>query len=275
MERKHLFATLLLLLCIISFVSCVKEEDDTRTTCTSGCTVIMGRILTSENQPLPGINFEVNYKKTTGIHYILTRKKAVTESDKDGFYDMRFHLKDDELLQDESYRTFEMNINLERLDPELYILPKDMISHIDASTDPPTTTAADVAPEITASMRLKRDTVYDVNCYVPQKKYIKVTLKGFKPQQKGDCFEVCTLFPWGFEENDWNDKMLDTKYGIGGSGWDRFKASTEDQTFTEVPFALNDSNIVRIIKVKNGVAMPEDHKIYVSGDSPTNLTYEY
>jgi hypothetical protein len=42
-----------------------------------------------------------------------------------------------------------------------------------------------------------------------------------------------------------------------------------------VPVARNDTNIVRIIKVKNRVAGPEDHKIFVPENNAIELTYEY
>ena len=37
----------------------------------------------------------------------------------------------------------------------------------------------------------------------------------------------------------------------------------------------NDTNIVRIIKMKNGVATPKDYKIFVPEKNAIELTYEY
>jgi hypothetical protein len=70
-------------------------------------------------------------------------------------------------------------------------------------------------------------------------------------------------------------KLLNTEYEIGSSGYDLFVAKKENQTFRKVPVARNDTNIVRIIKVKNGVAIPEDHKIFVPKDNHIELSFEY
>lgn len=69
--------------------------------------------------------------------------------------------------------------------------------------------------------------------------------------------------------------MLNTEYGISSSRDDLFVAKSENQTFRNVPVARNDTNIVRIVKVKNGVAMPEDHKIFVPENNAIELTYEF
>lgn len=273
MKKNHLFTTLLLFISVTSLVGCYKEEDDSRTNCVSDCTVIIGKMLTTGNQPLPNINLEVNYRRTTGFHYSLLRKKAMTKTDDNGLYSMRFYLKDDELLKDDgSFRSSFMTIDLDKLKPELYILPEDMNSYLDESTDPPTVVT--VPPVATVHLDLKRDEVCNVNCYIPRKRYVKVTLKGFKPESERDYFEARTFFPWGLEEN-YQEKILDTKYSISSSAWHKGRASVEEQTFIDIPFALNDSNVVRIMKMKNGVIMSEDYKIYVSEDSPKELVYEY
>lgn len=51
-------------------------------------------------------------------------------------------------------------------------------------------------------------------------------------------------------------------------------AEGESQLF-KVPVARNDTNIVRIIKVKNGIASPEDYKLFVPENNKIELTYEY
>lgn len=92
----------------------------------------------------------------------------------------------------------------------------------------------------------------------------------------GDHFEVQTFFPWGTksEEKNNRNKLLSTEYGISSTGYDNFVANSENQTF-RVPVARNDSNIVRIINVKNGVASPEDHEIFVPKVNNIELSYEY
>lgn len=253
-----------LLLVAISFMSCDKEEDESDETCTSHCTVIRGKILTSGELPLTGIETDVRYEKYVGIHYHLSRRKATAQSDKNGQYEMRFYLKDDEIQEDNSFNSFfEINVYLEKLAPEKYILPQDL------------TIVPDIEPLISGTLELKRDTAYELNLYVPRKKQVNVILQGFKPQQEGDRFEVRTLFPWGGETETDKEKILATKYEIANSGFGRFVATGEYHLFTDIPFPLNDSVVVSIIKVKNGIAFPENHKMYISADSPATLTYEY
>lgn len=261
MKTNYLFKTFLLVGSILGFMSCEKDEDDATTVCDSDCTVIMGKVVTTDNEPLSKIKMEVNFE-SSGFLYRLTRRKAAVTSDKNGAYAMKFYLKDDEISEESLSKYYMISYNLRQLDPKKYILPEEMRP------------GADISSRIVGSiLNLKRDTVYKADFYVPQKRYIDVVLKGFDPIQKYDRFEVCTLFPWGLETD--GEKLLDVKYNLTNSGYGRFVASKDYQRFTEVPFALNDSAVVRIIKVKNGVEETIDHKIYVTENSPASLTYDY
>lgn len=150
---------------------------------------------------------------------------------------------------------------MENLNPKKYILPQDVGAYSDTTT------------QANWTAKLKRDTTYEMNVYIPQRSAVKIILKGFKPIQEGDMFEVRSIFPWGMEED--GEKILDTKYGVAYSGYDKFIATKEENVFTEVPLAINETNIIQIVKVKDGVAMPEEHEIYVSANSPETLTFEY
>lgn len=256
--KTKFFAGILLSFCLICFASCTKDEDETGDTCKADCTVITGKVVTTNNQPLQGMGFEVIYSRT-GFLYSHTIKKSKATSDRNGYYDMSFYLKDDELDKPDGYFTFlDIKVNTEKLDAKKYIVTQDMAGGFSGKLD------------------LKRDVVYDVNFYVPQKRYIPVTLKGFKPIQESDRFEIQVMFPWGYEDDSESEKPLDTKYTLGYTKFNEFCATKEEQTFENVPFALNEENYIQVIKIKNGVDVSnEDCKVNVSTGSPVSLTFEY
>ena len=68
--------------------------------------------------------------------------------------------------------------------------------------------------------------------------------------------------------------LITTLFEISSSGYDNFVAENENQIFN-VPVARNDTNIVRILKVKKGIASYEDYKMVVPENNNIELTYEY
>lgn len=254
---------LFFLFILAAFIGCVKEEDDSDAPLTAGYTTISGQVITSGNKPLKGVALQVTYIET---HYLASyhswlKRKATTEAN--GHYSMSFNIKDDEV---ESYNGqfssyFELQIDFSNLDPDKYFLSYYSYASCFYDTRP----------------SLKQDTTCNVSFYMPAKDYITVNLNNFKPAQEGDRFEVQTFFPWGWgsksDEND-GSKLINTEYGISSSGYDNFVAENENQTF-RVPVALSDTNIVRIIKIKNGIASPEDHKVFVPKDNNIELTFDY
>ena len=254
--------TLFILFILAAFISCVKEDDDSDASLTAGYTTISGQVITSGNKPLKGVALQVMYIETQWLasYHSWLKKEATT--DKNGYYSMSFNIKDDEVetyeAQYSSY--FELGFDFSNLDPDQYFL-----SYYSADND----------YSFSVSPSFKKDTTYTLSCYIPAKDYITVHLNNFKPVQEQDCFEVETYFPWGIKSGEKNDSgILNTKYGISSSGYDNFVAAEENQTF-RVPVARNDTNIVRIIKIKNGVASPEDHKLFVPGNNTIELAYEF
>lgn len=254
---------LFLLFVLIVFAGCIKEEDDSDNPLTAGYTTISGQVITSGNKPLKGVALQVTYIET---HYLASyhswlKREAATDAN--GHYSMSFNIKDDEIesYNGQSSSYFELQIDFSSLDPDKYFLSYYSYASDFYHTRP----------------SLKQDTTCDVSFYMPAKDYITVNLNNFKPVQEGDRFEVQTFFPWGWgSESDENDdsNILTTEYGVSSSGYDNFVAKSENQTF-QVPVARNDTNIVRIIKLKNGVATPEDHKIYIPENNNIELSYEY
>ena len=245
--------TIFFLFILFAFTSCHKEDDDTDQVCTSNGTTIHGKIITTNSVPVKDIN--VNFQSFKGnLLYSKTRYIKNTKTNGNGFYSMNFNVKNEERTPD---CFFELKIDLSNLDPKKFLLPDFLNGYSGTSF---------------SGGELKNDTVIEVTFYIPTKEYITVNLKNFKPVQTNDRFEVQTFFPWGMKSDE--KKMLNTEYGISFSGYDNFVSKVENQTF-RVPVAQNDTNIVRIIKVKNGVAYPEDHKLFVPENKNIELTYEY
>ncbi|MGN6194539.1 MAG: hypothetical protein ACTHOB_06345 [Ginsengibacter sp.] len=57
------YLTLFLLLFIIG---CSKTDNDTRDVCTSDCTTIIGKFITENNSPVPGIKVSFSYQIAGG-----------------------------------------------------------------------------------------------------------------------------------------------------------------------------------------------------------------
>ncbi len=255
--KKALF----ILFILFAFIGCEKEVDDTGTVCTSDCTTISGHIITSDKVPLKGVKLQVKYlEQGFGYYHSWLKREATTDAN--GYYSMSFNVKDNEIERFEGYSSsyFELHVDLNNLDPNKYFLPEQV-------------SEANTSYSLNSIISLKRKTEYTESLYIPTKDYMTVTLKNFKPIQAGDHFEVQTFFPWGAKSDE--KKILNTEYGINFSGYDLFVAKSESQTFRNVPVALNDTNIVRIVKVKNGVAFPEDHKIFVPKDNNIEFTFDY
>ncbi|WP_295936755.1 hypothetical protein [uncultured Alistipes sp.] len=262
MKKLSFVRLLFTSLVITGLIGCSKTKDESKRVCEADCSVVTGTILTDGNQPVSGVSLDVTYEKTGFLYYNAT-VKARAKTDQSGHYQMRFTLKDSELTEEEGYfKLFYLRVEMKGLNTEKYILPADLMG---VTEDVPTSTRNTV--------RCQRNVSVDLDFYIPQKRYIPVVLKGFAPVQENDYFEVQTYFPWGFEQE--GEKMLDTKYGVASSGFNKFRASQTEQTFLNVPFALNENNILRIMKMKDGVVTFEDHPIYVTATSPEVLTYVY
>lgn len=87
----------------VSLSSCVKEEDDiSKRDCPGACTVVKGRFTTAGGREGMGnVPLEVKWKNVTPIFLSdgTIRRKALGRTDADGFYELRFLIKDDELTE--------------------------------------------------------------------------------------------------------------------------------------------------------------------------------
>lgn len=252
-----------LLSLLIVFAGCIKEEDESDARLTHGYTTISGQVITSGNMPLKGVALQVKYIET---HYLASFRswlKREATTDAKGIYSMSFNIKDGEVesYNGQSNSYFQLSFDFNNLDPDKYFLPYN---------------GDGAGNSFYVRPSLKQDTTYNISCYFPAKDYITVNLNNFKPVQAGDHFEVQTFFPWGIKsgQEDNSNKFMNTEYDISSSGFDNFVAKDENQTF-RVPVARNDTNIVRIIKLKNGIATPKDYKLFIPENNNIELSYEY
>lgn len=264
----------LFFLCIISFASCQKEEDDLILKEIENATVIQGTVLTAEGKPLAGIDLSLDYNESAWLSYTKVRHKAKAKTDKNGHYKLLFYVQDDELKKVESlFEMFYLKVDLQSLDAKQYMLPADMSSII-ASVEPLVVKPnPDEPPLLSYTIQPQRDTTYMQDFYIPQKRILRVTLKGFTPELEEAYFEVSNHFPWG-GSSDQKDKMIDTKYEVGNSAYQLYISTSKEQTF-EIPFALNEQNTIQLMRNKNGEYTRELYPIFVTKDSPQSLTFEY
>lgn len=278
MKTKNLFRVLSLLLCAINFVSCQKEEWDVDSRETEQSTVVEGVVVTSGSVPLANVKIRVDYSENKWLAYAKTRHKAEATTDKNGKYRLFFSIKDDELETEKDKelgvsKNYLLIFDMERLNSKEYIMPSDMVSTV-ISVDPPIAHPAEkVNTRIDYYGSFERKKTYEQNLYIPQKRFIQVTLKGFVPQP-GDYFEVCNAFPYGGESV--TDHLFpNTNYGYAKVDNFLFALYDAQERTYQVPCALNENNIITINRKKNGVYSQEEHQLFVTKDSPQSLTFEY
>jgi hypothetical protein len=247
---------LICLFCIsLVLISCEKNENDTKDICTNNCTTLQGKFVTANNVPLANIKVNFNYRISGGeLGGGYTRQIVSTRSNQNGDYVKDFYIKDEELGR-LARGYFTLNIDDSKLNSKNYIKLENNQS---------------MGYSIYEIGR--RDTIIDVSFYIPKKTYIKVNLNNFIPQKEGDHFEVQTLFPFGPKVEKYG--FLNTGYDTGFSGYDNFKATTLNNKLN-VLVAESETNIVRVISVKNGIAVSVDYEINVPPNNTIELTYNY
>lgn len=246
-------------LLLITFCGCSKT-DDTDNVCTSDCTTLQGRFITLNNVGIEGVKVSLLYKIPGGpfgggsIRYIVK-----TETDENGYFHKEFYIKDSE-LGESANGYFKIDYDDTNLDVSKYILSDNIIGSTTQSLG-----------QAIYSIN-SRDTIIGNTCYLPKKAHIKINLNNFVPIQDGDHFEVRTLYPFGLNIG-YND-FLDSEYTTGHSGYDTFEATEVNNQFN-VFVAEKENNVIRILKIKNGLSTPVDYTIYIPEDNDIELTYEY
>lgn len=272
-----------MLIPVIILAGCTKEEWNLTEEETPQSTVIEGSIISSNGAPIAEVEIAVDYHENKWLQYSKTRHKAVTKTDKNGKYRLYFTVKDDEISTEQDKevgidKSYSMDFDLKNLDRQNYILPQDMLVTITSIEPPIGELTSGTQNKITYwASSFERSKTYTENLYIPQKRYVKVTLSGFIPQQQGglyDHFGVSVAFPYG-GENTTGYQFPGSRYGYGRIE-DLFTLYDKDQQTFDVPCAINENNIIKLRRRKNSVySTEEEHKIFVTKDSPQSLTYQY
>ena len=253
---KKIIAVLLL----IAVYGCSKTEDDTDNVCTSDCTILQGRFITLNNIGIEGVKVSLKYRISGGpLGGGSTRFIVETETDENGNFYKEFYIKDSELGESaDGY--FKIDYDDTNLDVSEYILSDNLIG----------TTTQPLRQAIYSINN--RDTIIGNTVYLPKKTHIEINLNNFIPIQDGDHFEVRTLYPFGANIG-YND-FLESEYATGFSGFGTFEATDINNQFN-VFVAEEENNIIRILKIKNGISTLEDFTIYVPENNNIELNYEY
>lgn len=244
---------ILLMVIAIGLQSCSKTDDDTGNVCTDDCTTITGRFVTEGNTPLKGIEVIFEYKISNTLIGGRTRIIGKTRTNDNGHYKMVFFLENHEIGNSHGY--FQLLVNASNLNPQRLMRPNDLYSGA-------------IMYSLTT-----RDTIIDKSFYIPTKEHITVTLTGFSPVNADDFFEVRAYFPSGLKIG--YNQMIGGEYQTGSAGAGKYYATSPNQTFNNVLVALNELNIVRVTRTKNGVRTTEDVEVFVPENHNIHLTFNY
>lgn len=245
---------ILLVVFSFGFLSCSKTDDDTDRVCTADCTTITGRFVTESNTPLKGIEVILEYKVSNTLFGGRTRIIGKTRTNDRGNYNMVFFLEDHEIGNSQGY--FKLLINPSNLNPQRLMLRDNNLYTGAVIYSLPT-----------------RDTIINKSFYIPTKERITVTLTGFTPVNSNDFFEVRPYFPSGLKIG--SNSMTGGEYETGSAGSGRYYATTTNQTFNNVLVALNELNIISVLRTKNGIRTTENVEIFVPENHNIHLTFEY
>lgn len=244
----------------VMLTSCEKVDDDTKNDCTSDCTTLKGKFVTLNGVPISNIKISLNYNIWGGeLGGVYTRKIVSTQSEENGNFNKNFYIKDNE-LGNSAPGSFEIIVDDSKIDGSKYIGLNDVIG------------TSRTYLELNIYSITKRDTIIEKNFYIPKKAYIKIHLNNFQPQLKGDHFEVRTFYPFG--EKIGTNTFLDSEYSTGFSGTDIWVAKDLNNVFN-VFVAEGEKNIIRIIKIKNGVNLNQDYEITIPPNNSIELTYNF
>lgn len=249
-------ATLLLL------ASCVKEENGTGIVNGVEASSISGKAITSDGQPLAGLTLKVIYYRTlTPSYQMLIRTKAEATTDNKGNFKLLYTITDDELNTDsEKYVDYyEIVAETSKLNPDVYV----------------------TYGNISKMIGLKRGESLSTSVYIPKRRKMSVTLTNFKAVSDLSHFYVYTTMPYGFErdKNDippHNPNFPDNKYGNFSSVINLYTAKENTTVYTDIPFPLNDSCIVSIMRTNElGESKMQTHRLRITDSQPQSLTYSY
>lgn len=240
-------------LCLMAWTSCDKEEWDFAEEETAESTIITGEVRSTGGEPLANVMVRVDYEEQRWLQLPNVRHKAEVKTDKKGEYRLHFQIKDDEMTEEEGVsKYYYLAFDLKDLNPEVYVLPGDTEGELK------TIVGFSYIP-------VEKASTYTYDVYIPRKRMIQVTLRGFVPEAYGDYIRLTNTLPYGS-----GTACANKGYELRSDGY----YSGEERTFS-IPFALDEENVVTVERVKNGVSSTEEHKILVSDNTPKSLTFDF
>lgn len=231
-----------------------------------GNAVVGGVVTSSYGKPVKGVKLSVDYFKGDMLASVL-RHKGEAVTDENGRYRITVNVRADEQGKEGGYS---LNADLAALSPERYVMPNDFVAVF--TPDSPLPKPQELTTKMSYTISgIAPNESRTQNIYIPQKRIVKVTLKGFTVGE-GNSFEVQNSFSYG----------LELPLGEGTDGG-KYAKSTADYFFLrdkseqmfDVPFAIGEENTVRILRKVNGKYTTNEEIIKVTENYPQSLTYEY
>lgn len=226
-----------ILLGILIFISCSKEEDDLISqNCDTNCTEIMGKIMTDNGTvPIPNLKLTVKWDNVPPYGAGIIRTKAITRTDSQGNFYLKFLIRDDELL-DGGY-----TLSYEKLDKNKYLRTEYNGIYLSQIT---------------------RNTSLTVNHNVPKKALLNLTLLNLDQVQQGNSFttEFSYPRPAGFSNSIDGDIR----------GWNN---ESKQNHLLEV--AGNQPINLKIYRTINGVRTAEIKNIFFEAGKTSDYTVDF
>lgn len=218
MKTTTVYLLSLFFICFL-LVSCGGDKDDYISKyCPGSCTVIEGRMTTANGtKPLAGINIALDWEMS-GVWNSSIRKKAVTRTDADGYYELRFLIRDDEP------------------DNGVYIIKPA----IDLSGFAPcSANGTDFL-----FYRLERNTTVLADYNMDEVAYVEIQLNNQEAMQQGDSFHMQYSYLYGRNE----EQECRRSYN-----WDATSANNHT-----IDVAAGRTVVLKTFKLKNGVSSVEE-----------------
>ncbi|KXB84694.1 hypothetical protein HMPREF3034_00606 [Prevotella sp. DNF00663] len=250
--HKKLFNLLVMLVCSLLLTACHEEEEDNGFPDEKNAVVFNGRIVNSEGIGIKDVKLQAYFIDRYYL-YSKTRKKGETKTDQNGNYRLKIYVRADEdsLLKKRSESFYQLTADVSCLPKDKYLIPEDEKYSIELYGERP-------------------DPVEQLACLVPEYRKIDVTLTGFSAKDDTqNKFRITVRPSAGFYVKDKNGKRQ-FLYKPDKS----YEATQANARYT-IPFAINDSTEVAVLREKDGRINYVWKKVFIGKTSPTSLTFDY
>lgn len=226
-----------IILGVLIFIGCSKKEDDlVSQNCETNCTEIVGKIMTDHGStPITNLELTVIWDNTPHLGGGVIRTKAITRTDDQGNFNLKFFIRDDE-LEAGGFR-----LSYEQLDSNDYL--RTDLNGI-------------------SLLQIARDTTLTVNHNVPKKAFLNLTLLNLDQVQQGSSFSTEFSYPrpTGFSQS------IDGQV----NGWN---SQSEQNNLLEI--AGNQPIELKIYRNINGVQSTEIQNISFAAGTTSNYSIDF